>query len=94
MSKVFEIAILALFLVLAFWHKDMIFCIASGIVTFIISMLWVDSYAGVSVVLWFLAAYQIVWMGVIPALSMAGTSRGLSQFRGIINTIKGRFNRE
>lgn len=74
---------------LAFWQKDMILFLISGIITILIGVLWIDDYAGVSVALWGLGTYQIL-KGLLMALVSDKPSRGLSQFKGLWHRARGR----
>jgi len=73
---IFVLGILAV----AFWQKDMIFWIISGIITILISTEWIDSYPGPVVALWALGVYQVL-KGLLMALVSDKPSQGLSQFK-------------
>lgn len=93
-ALLFELALLVSLLIVSLRSQEfgdrLVLSLVSGVVTLIIGLLWVDDYPGVSIVLWFLAAYQVAWRGMIPALASGGPARGLSQFKGLINRVRGR----
>ena len=75
-------------LVLAFWKRDIILCIISGIITVLVALELVDSYAGIAITLLGLGIYQLI-TGITTALESAGPSKGWSQFKGMFNRAKG-----
>lgn len=91
-GEIFELALLVSLLVVSLRAQEpeekIILSVISGAVTLLVGLLWLDDYPGVAVVLWFLAAYQIGWRGLITAVSWAGPSEGLAQFKGVINQIR------
>lgn len=82
-----EIFLVLGLLVLALWRRDVVFYVVSGVATFFIGMMWVDSYTGVSIATLFLAGYQL-FSGIVLALTSDKPGRGWSQFRGIYNQIR------
>lgn len=76
----FELLLLLGILAIAFWQKELIFWMLSGVITLVIGMLWVSDYPGVAVMMWFLSGYEVVrgFMGLIKNL---GPSKGYSQFK-------------
>lgn len=73
---------------LAFWQKDMILFIVSGIVMILVGGQWIDDYAGVTIVLWGLGVYQLL-KALILALEIGGPAKGWSQFKGFYQKIRG-----
>lgn len=71
--------------------RDLVIYAVSGLVTLFISLTWIDSFAGVSIAMMFLAAYQL-FQSCHMALSSGGGSRGWSQVKGFYNKVKGGFD--
>lgn len=86
----FELLLFFGLLTLAFWRQDMILFIVSGLVTLFFSLTWIDNYSGISIVLMFLAVYQL-YRAVVMALEAGGPAKGLAQFKGIYNKVRGVF---
>lgn len=85
---IFELVMILSILAISTWKRDIIFYVVSGIVIMIMAITLIDSYTGIAVVLVCLSLYEL-YTGLIMALS-GGQSRGLSQFRGLINKVRGR----
>ncbi len=83
--KLFELSLLLGILAIAFWQKDSILFMVSGIIIILISVQWMASYPGVVVTLWGLAVYLLSFKGLIPMLATGGRSRGLSQFKSMFH---------
>jgi len=81
MEKV-EVLLLIGILILAFWQKDMIIWLISGLVTIFLSVLWIDDYTGVVIAFWCLGVYQLL-KAAMMALEVGGPARGLSQFKAM-----------
>lgn len=75
---------------LAFTKKDMILYIVSGLITLSIGALWFDDYLLIAIAAVGLGVYQII-LAVVEAVTAGGSSRGVSQFKGVFNAIKGVF---
>lgn len=78
---------------IALWYSrkgelgSVILMIISALITFFIGITWVDDYSGVSIAMMGLALFEFL-QAVITALSLGGASRGISQFKGVINSIR------
>ena len=88
-SAMASIVLLIFLVILAFWQKDAILFLISGIVTILIGILWIDDYAGVMIVMAGMGVYQIL-KAIIMVFQDGGMARGLSQFRGMISKARGR----
>ncbi|MBA7613519.1 hypothetical protein ES703_20770 [subsurface metagenome] len=66
----------------AAWQRDFFIYYVSGITTFILAANWMDVYPGVTVAVWFLAAYQ-VYKGTQMILQSSGPSKGWSQIKAL-----------
>lgn len=80
------IALLALVL----WRGDEILYFITGLVTFFIGISWASTYSGISYAMCVLSVYEML-RGLIMAIMSKDPSRGLSQFRALINKVRGWF---
>jgi len=87
MEDIVKFVGIALIVYLAFWQKDMIVFLVSGIIVITLSASWVADYTGAVIALWALAVYQIL-RAVLMAIESNGPSRGWSQFRGLFYKVK------
>lgn len=71
------------------WMMKIVSYAVSGIVTFIIALGWIDSYAGVAIVISFWGIFQ-VGAAVIMAVEAGGSGKGLSQFKSWWNEVRGK----
>ena len=77
-------------LALVLWRGSEILYFIAGLVTFFIAITWASSYSGVSYAMCILSGYEML-RGLIMAVTTDAPSRGLSQFKSIINKVKGWF---
>jgi hypothetical protein len=72
---------------IAVWRRDLVTYMISGLLAFFIAVMWLDDYLVISLVVMFLAVYQ--WFeSLVIAMSSGGTAKGISQFKGVIDTFK------
>lgn len=89
-SLAIQVVIVLVMLTFAIWAKDIIFYYVAGAVTCYISYTLVQDYPGLGLPALFLGGYQFV-RALLLTFSDGGPSRGVSQFKGVYNTIKGWF---
>lgn len=89
-SLAIQVVIVLVMLTFAIWAKDIIFYYVAGAVTCYISYTLVQDYPGLGLPALFLGGYQFV-RALLLTFSDGGPSRGMSQFKGVYNTIKGWF---
>jgi hypothetical protein len=77
-------------LAISVWQKELVLYAASGAVFFFIGISLINDYSGISLAILILSSYQL-FQALILALASGGKARGLSQFRGIVDTVKGWF---
>jgi hypothetical protein len=81
--------VLAIFAI-AVWRRELVTYMISGLLAFFISLMWLDDYLVISLIVMFLAVYQ--WFeALVLAMSSGGPSKGISQFKGVIDTFRGWF---
>ena len=89
-GQLFEILLVLGLVAIAFWRGEMLFYFISGVITLFIGLSWLDNYAGVSMALCFLAAYEL-FKGLMLALTSDKPSGGTSVFKSLFHKIKGMF---
>lgn len=77
-------------LIFGWYARDVFVYLATALLSALLSAGYSDTQLGVSVVLWCLGAYY-VWLALIQMATAGGSARGISQFKGIIDTIRGKF---
>ena len=75
---------------LALWKRDIIWYSASGLAALIIGIGWIGEYTGIAFAVIGIATFQLLEAVILGASSGRG-AKGISQFKGITNTIKGWF---
>ncbi len=87
MSSVFEIVIFLMFLILAWWQKDMILWLMSGLATIYIAATYSDDLPAFCGLLFALAVYEL-YLGLMIAIQAGGPAKGLSQFKAMFSRVK------
>ncbi len=80
--SVVEILILFGFLFLAFWVRDMILYIITGVISIIVGARWMDEMPGISVMLFGLAVYLLI-LGLLMPFQSSSPAKGLSHFKAL-----------
>jgi len=65
--------------------------IISAIISMVIGIGWMSNYFLISTLIVGIGTYQLL-LAVIETIRMGGSSRGLSQFKGIFNAIRNKRN--
>lgn len=74
----------------ALWQQDTVIYGISGIASFFIGISLISTYPGLAIAIIGLSSYEM-FEAVIVAMSSAGPSKGISQFKAIANTIRSWF---
>ena len=91
MAAIAELVIFITLLYLAFWQKGIITYIISSVVTIMVGATWIDDLPAVSIMLWGLATYEL-YLVIILIFETGGMAKGMSQFKGLWDKVRGSVN--
>lgn len=86
---IFEALLLVGMLIVSLWRNDIFLYTVSALVSLFTAFYWVDDFTGLSIPVFGLGLYQL--FTAVRLSFGGGAARGLSQFKAIINKVKGWF---